>query len=418
MKRKGMMMKMMHRAATAVFAAIFATVAHGQGQEMPPMPVSVLEMTPRPLPVVDDLPGRVAATRIAEVRPRVGGIVIERVFKQGSVVQKGDILYRIDPAPYKARLASARGTLQQAEAGLKNAQAEATRQAELRDRKINSGSTYDSAIAALAQAEAGVAIANAGLTEAQLNLDYTEIRAPITGNIGRATITEGALVSAQTDVMATIQQLDPVYADFTQSASEVLNLRRALEAGDLKAVAPGEAQVRLLYDDGTVYEHPGRLLFSEATVDATTGQVTLRASFPNPEGYLLPGLYVRVQIEQATRENALLVPQMAVQRNLKGEPYVFVLQDKNIVEQRILTLGETEGSAWLVEEGLQPGEKIVVEGAQKLQPGATVAPEDVGQAGEDKAAPAQQEKPGEEPAGAAKAAQPEQAAPDVAEQGQ
>ncbi|WP_236638209.1 efflux RND transporter periplasmic adaptor subunit [Mangrovicoccus ximenensis] len=240
---------------------------------------------------------------------------------------------------------------------------------------MSSDSAYRDAQTALAQAEADVAAAQAVLDEAQLNLDYTEVRAPIAGTIGRATITEGALVTAQADVMATIQQLDPVYADFTQSVAQVLALRRAMAAGQLVAAAPDEARVHMTYDDGSSYGPAGRLLFSEATVDPSTGQVTLRAEFPNPEGDLLPGLYVRVQIEQATRQDALTIPQMAVQRDGEGAPFVYVLSQDDTAEARPVTLGATMGTRWLVDEGLAAGDRVVVEGAQKLSPGAAAAPE-------------------------------------------
>ena len=379
-------MKSLLLAVLALFAAT-AALAQQPGA-MPPTPVSFIELQPEPLPIVNELPGRIAATRTAEVRPRVGGIVVERVFEQGSHVQAGDVLYRIEPAQFRVRVASAEATLQRARAAQLNARHEADRQSELRERNVSSGATYDNAIMALAQADADVAIAEAALDEAQLNLNYTEVKAPISGVIGRATITEGALVSAQTDVMATIQQLDPVYADFTQSSSEVLRLRRAMEAGQLVATAPNAARVQMFYDDGSEYEHPGKLLFSEATVDASTGQVTLRGEFPNPEGNLLPGLYVRIRIEQAVREGALAIPQTAVQRDAEGNAQVYVIREDNTVERRNVTLGQTVGAArWLVEAGLKPGERVVVQGAQKLYPEAAVVPEGWQQASAD-AAPA------------------------------
>ncbi|WP_062762097.1 efflux RND transporter periplasmic adaptor subunit [Falsirhodobacter sp. alg1] len=368
-------MKLFRILRMAALAFVPAAAMAQQGGGMPPTPVSFIEMTPEPLPVVNTLPGRVAATRVAEVRPRVGGIVLERVFEQGSKVQAGDILYRLDPAQYSVQVASAQGTLARARASQSNAKSEADRQQELRQRRATSEQALDSAILALAQANADVTIAEAQLQDAQLNLDYTEVRAPISGTIGRATITEGALVSAQTDVMATINQLDPIYVDFTQSTSEVLNLRRAMDAGQLAATASGQASVSLVYDDGSDYDHSGRLLFSDATVDETTGQITLRAEFPNPDGFLLPGLYVRVRIEQATRNDALAVPQMAIQRAGNGETSVFVIGEGNTVTPRKVTLGETIGNRWLVTDGLQPGERVVVEGAQKLRPDAQVVPE-------------------------------------------
>lgn len=346
-------------------------------QQLPPPQVSVQEMTPEALPVVNELPGRVAATRVAEVRPRVGGIVIERVFEQGGKVEAGDVLYRIDPAPYDVRVASAEGALARAEATALNAADQEKRARALRERKVTAGVDLDNAATALAQAQADVAIARASLQEAQLNRSYTEVTAPIAGVVGRALVTEGALVNAQTDIMATIQQLDPVYVDFTQSSSELFALRRALAAGQLAMTSADAAEVRLIFDDGSEYAHPGKLLFSEASVDSSTGQITLRAEFPNPEGELLPGLYVRVRIEQAVRDNALTVPQMAVQRDQSGQAYVYALKDDETVERRDVTLGQTTDNRWLVESGLKPGDRVVVMGAQKLYPDAKVVPQPV-----------------------------------------
>ncbi|CAM3226517.1 membrane fusion protein, multidrug efflux system [Paracoccus aminovorans] len=346
-------------------------------QQLPPPQVSVQVMTPEALPVVNELPGRVAATRTAEVRPRVGGIVLERVFEQGGEVAAGDVLYRIDPAPFDVRVASAKGTLARAEATELNAADQEKRARALRERKVTAGVDLDNAATALAQARADVTIARASLQEAELNRSYTEVTAPISGVVGRALVTEGALVNAQTDIMATIQQLDPVYVDFTQSSSELFALRRALAAGQLAMMSAGEARVQLIFDDGSEYEHPGKLLFSEASVDSTTGQITLRAEFPNPDGNLLPGLYVRVRIEQAVRDNALTVPQMAVQRDQSGQAYVYALKGDDMVERRDVTLGQTSDNRWLVEKGLAPGDRVVVAGAQKLYPDAKVVAQPV-----------------------------------------
>ena len=342
---------------------------------MPPTPVSFLELTPQPLPVINELPGRVSATRLAEVRPRISGIVLERVFEQGSTVKAGDVLYRIDPAPFRVRVASAEATLAKAKAGQLNAQDQQKRAQTLRDRNITAGVDLENAVTTLAQADADVAIAEAALAEAQLNLDYTEVKAPISGIIGRALVTEGALVTAQTEIMATIQQLDPVYVDFTQSSAELFKLRRALEVGELVAVDANTAQMRLYFDDGTEYDQPGEVLFSEATVDELTGQVTMRGEFPNTKNLLLPGLYVRVAVEQAVREHALAVPQMAVQRDAQGNAQVYVIGTDNKVSVRSIRLGTSVGSSWIVESGLNAGDKVVVEGAQKLFPGAAVVPE-------------------------------------------
>lgn len=340
----------------------------------PPSPVSVIEVVPETLPILNELPGRIAPTRIAEVRPRVSGIVLERVFEQGSLVKEGDVLYRIDPALFQAQVASAEATLQRAQAVQLQARQQSERQSELRERNVSSGQQLDNAVAALAQADADVAIAAAGLATAQLNLDYAEIKAPISGRIGRAMVTEGALVSANgPESLATIQQIDPVYADFTQSSNELLRLRRALENGALTNDEAGAARVRLRLDDGSEYAHPGKLLFLEAAVDATTGQVTLRGEFPNPEGDLLPGMYVRVLIEQGIQQNAVAIPQQAIQRDSGGSSQVYVVTDKNVAELRPVRVGRVVGDRWVVEEGLKAGDKVVVEGFQKVRPGAAVA---------------------------------------------
>lgn len=358
--------------AAACSLAPLSVNAQAPGGAMPPTPVSVLELKPEPLPVINELPGRVSPTRLAEVRPRVSGIVSERVFEQGSLVHQGDVLYRIEPAQFKVRVASAEATLARAKAAQMNAKVQMQRQQQLRERNISTGIELDNAITVAAQADADVAVAEASLAEARLNLDYTEVRAPITGTIGRATVTEGALVSAQQDVMATIQQLDPVYADFTQSSAELRRLKMQMAGGQLVATNANEARVQLLFDDGTQYDQPGKLLFSEASVDQTTGQVTLRGEFPNPNGELLPGLYVRIRIEQAVRENALAIPQMAVQRDALGNAQVYVVRDDSTAEMRTVKLGQTIGSRWLVDDGLKAGDKVVVVGSQKLFPNAKV----------------------------------------------
>lgn len=362
-------------AAPLLLASLIAFNTPAFAQDMPPAAVSVQVMRGQPLPIVNELPGRVAATRTAEVRPRVGGIVVSRVFEQGSFIEAGDVLYQIDPATFQVRVASAEATLARAKAAQLNATDQLRRVEALRERRVTAGVELDNATTTLVQADADVAIAEAALQEAQLNLGYTDVTAPISGIVGRALVTEGALVNAQTDIMATIQQLDPVYVDFTQSSSEMFALRRAREAGQLNMVSDDEAWVRLFFDDGSEYQHHGKLLFSEASVDSSTGQITLRAEFPNPEGDLLPGLYVRVQIEQGVRDNALTIPQMAVQRDQSGQSYVYVMQSEDTVARRDVSLGRTSGSRWLVEDGLQEGDRVVVAGAQKLYPDAKVVPE-------------------------------------------
>ncbi len=347
-----------------------------QGGGMPPAQVGIITTQAEDVPITNDLPGRIAATRTAEVRPRVSGIVVERVFQQGSVVKEGDVLYRIDPAPFRVQVESAEGTLRRARAVQMQARTAADRQEQLRKSNVASQQQYDDAIAQLAQADADVAIAEAGLASARLNLEYADVKAPITGRIGRALITEGALVSANSsENLATIQQLDPVYADFTQSATDLIRLRKALEEGDL--IDDGnQADVKLLMDDGSHYAHPGKLLFSEAAVDETTGQVTLRGEFPNPDGDLLPGMYVRVLIEQGIERNAIAVPQQAVQRDTSGKAQLYVVSSENKAELRQVTVGRAIDTRWVITDGLKPGEKVVVEGFQKIQPGGDVAPAD------------------------------------------
>jgi membrane fusion protein (multidrug efflux system) len=358
-------------------AACSESKSSANSPAMPPATVSVVEVKAEPVPIINDLPGRIAPTRIAEVRPRVSGIIQQRVFEQGSLVKEGDVLYRIDPAPFRVQVESAKATLQRATAAQLLARQQADRQKELRQRNISSVQDLDNAIAALAQADADVAVAKAGLDAAMLNLQYADVKAPISGRIGRALITEGALVSADgTTNLATIQQLDPVYADFTQSSHDLMSLKQALARGLLKSPAAGEASVKLLFDDGTQYKQPGRLLFSESTVDETTGQITMRAEFPNPEGDLLPGMYVRILIEQGVEQAALTVPEQAVQRDTSGQAELYVVGKDNVAELRKVQLGRTTGNQVVVAGGLKAGERVVVEGFQKIRPGVAVKEEE------------------------------------------
>lgn len=346
-------------------------------QGMPPSPVSIVTVQSEAIPITNELPGRITPTRIAEVRPRVSGIVVERVFKQGSHVNEGDVLYRIDPEPFRLRVASAEATLKRAQAAQLQAKQQADRSQELRARNVTSAQALETSVAALAQADADVASASAQLSTAKLDLQYADVKAPISGRIGRALITEGALVgTGSQDILATIQQLDPVYADFTQSVNDLLNLRRAAKAGLLTGANEGEANVRLLFDDGTPYPQVGRLLFSEATVDATTGQVTMRGQFPNPDGELLPGMYVRIQIEQGTEKDAIAVPQQALQRDTGGQAFVYVVDDKNTATVRPIKAGRVVGERWVIDNGLKSGDRVIVEGFQKIRPGAPVAASD------------------------------------------
>jgi membrane fusion protein (multidrug efflux system) len=337
--------------------------------------VSIVTVAPKARAVVRELPGRIAPTRVADVRPRVSGIVVERSFSQGSEVKAGDPLYRIDPRPFEVELQSNEATLARANAVYDQAAQQARRVALLTSQRATTEVENEKATAAMRQAEADVAGRKADVARAKLNLDYATIRAPIDGIVGAALVSEGALV-VQNDAatLATIQQLDPIYADFTQSVGELNQLRRAFEAGDLDRIVPGAAKVRLVLDDGTPYALTGKLLFSEAKVDAHTGQVTLRGEFPNPKRELLPGMYVRVLIEQGIDTDAIAVPQQAIQRNGGGASEVFVVKDNNHVATQAVRTGSIQDGRWFVTDGLKSGDRVVVEGFQKFAAGDKVKP--------------------------------------------
>ncbi|WP_118134925.1 efflux RND transporter periplasmic adaptor subunit [Oceanicella sp. SM1341] len=347
--------------------------AQGGQAQRPPSQVAIITTKGEAVPFQSELPGRVAATRIAEVRPRVGGIVLERVFEQGANVEAGDPLFRIDPATYQVALESAKAGLARAEATQLQAQQDADRASALVGSNAVSRSAYDNAVASLAQAKADVALAQAEVRQAQLNLDYTTVTAPISGRIGRAQVTEGALVSANnTEALATIQQLDPVYADFQQPVSQLIKLQEALRNGELQQVEPNAARVMLVRDDGSVYKHPGKLLFSETTVDPTSGQVLLRCEFPNPDLTLLPGMYVRVRIEQGIQGNAIAVPNQAIQRDASGRSLVYVVGNDDTLSLRPVIASRVINDRTVIDQGLEPGERVVVDGFQKIGPGAPV----------------------------------------------
>jgi membrane fusion protein, multidrug efflux system len=337
--------------------------------------VSIVTVAPKARAVVRELPGRIAPTRVADVRPRVSGIVVERSFSQGSEVKAGDPLYRIDPRPFEVELQSNEAALARANAVYDQAAQQARRVALLTSQRATTEVENEKATAAMRQAEADVAGRKADVARAKLNLDYATIRAPIDGIVGAALVSEGALV-VQNDAatLATIQQLDPTYADFTQSVGELNQLRRAFEAGDLDRIMPGAAKVRLVLDDGTPYALIGKLLFSEAKVDAHTGQVTLRGEFPNPKRELLPGMYVRVLIEQGIDTDAIAVPQQAIQRNGGGGSEVFVVKDNNHVATQAVRTGSIQDGHWFVTDGLKSGDRVVVEGFQKFAAGDKVKP--------------------------------------------
>lgn len=343
--------------------------------EAAPAEVGVVTVTPQPRTIVRELPGRIAPTRVADVRPRVSGIVIARTFNQGSDVNAGDPLYQIDPKPFEVELLAAEAAFEKAKAALDLAVPQATRSAALAKTQAISTAQHEIAVATVAQAKAEVAAREADVARARLNLDYATIRAPIRGRIGAARISEGALV-VQNDAtnLATIQQLDPIYADFTQSAGELNKLRRALETGELERIAPDATKVRLLLDDGSIYPFTGKLLFSEARVDASTGQVTLRGEFLNPNRELLTGMYVRVLIEQGVDSDAISLPEQAIQRNGGGGSEVFVVKDDNRVAVQPVRLGPAQGGQWLVLDGLKSGDRVIVDGFQKFAAGDSVTP--------------------------------------------
>jgi membrane fusion protein (multidrug efflux system) len=353
-----------------------AAAAQGGGGAPPPPEVGVVVATPTDVGLVTELPGRLEASRVAEVRARAAGILQKRLFREGSDVKAGQPLFNIDPAPYAAAAQSAQASLARAEANAVQAKALAERYKPLVEANAVSKQEYLSAVAAAKTAEADVAVGRAAVQTAKINLGYASVTAPISGRIGRALVTEGALVGqGDATALAVIQQIDPMYVNFTQSASDVLKLRRAMEAGQFKrASGPDAASVRVVLEDGSEYALPGKLLFSDLTVDSTTGQVTLRAEVPNPKGELLPGLYVRVKVEQAQATNAITVPQQAVTRTQQGDTLT-VVDAEGKMHKRTVKISAAQNNQWIVLDGLKAGEQVMVDGFQKLMmmpPGAPV----------------------------------------------
>lgn len=347
----------------------------GAGGTPPPAEVGVVTVTPGDVGLVTELPGRLEASRIAQVRARAAGILQKRLFREGSDVKAGQSLFTIDSAPYAAVAASARAGQARAEANVAQASALAERYKPLVEANAVSKQEYANAVAAQKQAEADVAVAKANVQTASINLGYAAVTSPISGRIGRALVTEGALVGqGEATQLAVVQQINPMYVNFTQSAGEVMKLRNAMASGQFKQASGLEAaSVRVVLEDGTEYAKSGRLLFSDLTVDSTTGQITLRAEVPNPTGELLPGLYVRVRLEQAQASNAITLPQQAVTRTAQGDTVMVVGEDGK-VSSRSIKIGAAKGNQWVVLSGLKAGEKVMVDGFQKLQPGATVKP--------------------------------------------
>ena len=370
----------------AAFAIVMAALFTGCGRnlggpggpggiQMPPAEVSIVTVTPEQVALTTELPGRIDPVRVAQVRARVDGIVLERNFREGADVTNGEVLYQIDPAPFLAASNSAGASLAKAEASAKQTQALADRYQPLVGVNAVSKQDYDNAMSAAAQANADVLAAKAALETATINLGYTKVTSPINGRIGAALVTEGALVGAAAATqMAQVTQLDPIYCDFTESSTELLGLRRELDSGALKTAAPGEAKVTLLLDDGSTYSRPGKLLFSDVTVDPSSGMVTLRAEFPNPDHLLLPGMFAHGVLEQAVDSQAITVPQRGVNIGAGGIATVMVAGSDNKVEARVVKLGQAVGNKWIVTDGLKAGENVIVEGLQKIGPGMVVKP--------------------------------------------
>jgi membrane fusion protein, multidrug efflux system len=345
-----------------------------QGILQPPAPeVGVVTVNSQTVPVTTELPGRIDAVRVAEVRARATGILLKRSFVEGSEVKQGDVLFQIDPAPLQADYDSAKASLAKAQATLVDAQVKTDRYKALVAINAVSKQDYDDASAAALQAKADVEAAKAAVETAFLNLGYATVTAPISGKIGEAKVTEGALVS-QSDAtqLAVVQQLDPIYFDFTESSTDVLKLRQSFDKGLLQKVAPDEAKVTLLLDDGTAYQYPGKLLFADITVDPSTGMITLRSEFPNPDHILLPGMFARVQLEEAIDQNAVTVLQRAAALNGNGTATVMVVTADSKVEARTVKLGDALDDKWIVTDGLHAGDTVIVEGLQKIKPGAVV----------------------------------------------
>jgi membrane fusion protein, multidrug efflux system len=347
--------------------------APAAGAKPPPAQVGVVTVAQGDVGLVTELPGRLEASRVAQVRARAAGILQKRLFREGSDVKAGQALFTIDSAPYAAAVASARAGQARAEANVAQATSLVDRYKPLVEANAISKQDYANAVAAQKQAQADVAVGKANVQTASINLGYAAVTAPISGRIGRALVTEGALVGqGEATQLAVIQQINPLYVNFTQSASETMKLRAAMESGQLKRASGADAaSVRIVLEDGTEYASPGRLLFSDLTVDATTGQVTLRAEVPNPGNLLLPGLYVRVRLEQAQATNAITLPQQAVARSAQGDTVMVVAPD-GTVSPRTIKIGSAKGTQWVVLDGLKTGEQVMVDGFQKLQGGAPV----------------------------------------------
>jgi len=360
-------------AILAIIALNLAVSGCNKPKEMQqPVPeVAVTVMRYERVPITTELPGRTSAYLVAEVRPQVSGIIQKRLFTEGSDVKTGDVLYQIDPAPYRAALNNAIGALGRAEANLPAIRSKYERYKDLVNDKAVSQQEYEDIAAAYKQAEADIQYWKASVESARINLGYTSITAPITGRIGKSNVTVGALVTAnQPSAMAVIQQIDPIYVDATQSSASQLQLKGLIEAGRIKNAGKDQTRVKLLLEDGTSYKMEGILKFSDVTVEPSTGSFILRMVFPNPKSILLPGMYVRAVIQEGVIEQAILVPQQGVFRDPKGNPFTMIVDAEGKVQQIKLTLGRAIGDKWNVSEGLKVGDRVIIEGIQKVRPGA------------------------------------------------
>jgi membrane fusion protein (multidrug efflux system) len=343
-------------------------------QPPPPVPeVTTITVQPQQVELTTELPGRTSAYLVAEIRPQVNGLIQKRLFTEGSDVNAGQVLYQIDPAPFQAALDNAKASLSRADASLSSIRLRAERYKSLLADKAVSQQDYDDAASSLNQAEADIQYWKAMVETANINLRYTRVTAPISGRIGKSSVTDGALVTAyQPIALSTIQQMDPIYVDVPQSTIELLRLNRHVENGNLNQGGLNQKKVALFLEDGTVYPLEGTLQFRDVTVDQTTGSVILRIVFPNPEGVLLPGMFVKTVVKEGVQEQAILISQQAVSRDVKGNPIALIVDAESKIQQRMLTLDRAIGDKWLVLSGLASGDRVVVEGMQKVRPGTTV----------------------------------------------
>lgn len=361
--------------AVMVLLAIVASGCKGKMAPPPPPEVAVITLQPERVTITTELPGRVAPYLIAEVRPQVNGIIKKRLFTEGADVKAGEVLYQIDPAPYQAAFDNASASLARSEANLPPVRSKAQRYKELVAIKAVSQQEFEDVSAQYMQAEADVKYWKAAVETARINLDYTRIKAPIAGRIGKSAVTVGALATAnQATPFTTIQKLDPVYVDATQSSANLLHLKRIIAEGKLVLKGPDSTKVKLMLEDGTPYDQEGTLKFSDITVEPSTGSYILRMVFPNPKHTLLPGMYARAVVLEGVAENSLLVPQQSVTRDPKGNPYVLIVNAQNKVEVRPVVAPRAMGDKWFITEGLKSGDKVIVEGIQKAMPGSTVNP--------------------------------------------